>query len=79
VRSWHLNRGRVRLAVTDKVRFSVLIAFVVVLGACTEIGTPVTVDLSPRFSPDGTRLVFTSDRGDSRHLYEIDLTTGEIV
>ena len=74
------NREGVSLAVSEKVRFSALIAFVVVLGACTEIETsPEIVDLSPRFSPDGTRLVLTSDRGGSRHLYEIDLATSEIV
>jgi len=35
-------------------------------------------DISPRFSPDGSRIVFTSDRGGTDDLYELNPTTGAV-
>jgi Tol biopolymer transport system component len=52
------------------------------LSSCSALPTieafDEVLDISPRFSPDGSSLVFASDRDGSKDLYEVDLATGEI-
>lgn len=46
-------------------------------GPATRLTVDRAVDRSPRYSPDGSRIAFTSNRRGSYHVYTIDVTGGE--
>jgi len=52
------------------------------MGTGTAMGRALTggptVDRQPSFSPDGTRIVFTSDRSGSLDLWSLELSTGAV-
>lgn len=47
-------------------------------GQATRITHGAAYDFQPRFSPQGDRLLFTSDRGGSFHIWIADFTDGEL-
>lgn len=47
-------------------------------GEATRITHGAAYDFQPRFSPKGDRLLFTSDRGGSFHIWVADFTDGEL-
>jgi len=54
---------------------TVMVALLAAACSAVELGTD-SIDLSPRFSPDGSSVVFTSDREDSSSLYVVEIDGG---